>query len=106
MRHEYSPKRFHNDPQFQDLLNWLKTVDTKKPSTYDYELEQRIRAMFSAMADDIIKDERDSINYSHFNWGYTNGYRNGYEFGVDLGRKDGVSKKIIAHRNRKRKKKN
>lgn len=94
---EYEAKRLRNEPAFEDLLRWLATVDVKKVSTYDYELERRIRSMFADQANLIRGDEAEEHRKAGYEFGWRRGYKEGYACGENHGRSQG----IIKRKNRK-----
>ncbi len=93
----YEAKRLRNEPAFEDLLRWLTTVDVKKVSSYDYDLERRIRSIFADQADLIIGEEAEEHRKAGYEFGWRRGYKEGYACGESHGRSQG----IIKRKNRK-----
>ena len=85
-------RRIKNEASFQALVDWLSKVDTTRPSSFDYELEKRITAIFVEHAERILNDEKDAQRSSGYEFGYRNGYKHGYDSGEVQGEKTGITK--------------
>lgn len=88
----YEVKRLRSEPAFDDLVQWLSKTDVTKVSTFDYELEKRLKAIFSDQADRFIADEADEYRRAGYEHGWRMGYRSGYLSGEKYGRSQGITK--------------
>lgn len=85
-------RRIKNDRSFQALVDWLGTVDVTRPSSFDYELEKRVTAIFVEHAERILNDEKQAQHATGYDHGYRTGYKHGYDAGESQGEKTGVTR--------------
>ncbi len=85
-------KRIKNEASFQALVDWLATVDQSRPSSWDYELEKRVTAIFVEHAERILNDEKKVQRADGYDFGYRHGYKHGYDAGEEQGEKTGITR--------------